>query len=447
MLQKPKTVEKNSRKKSSITTKNDKRITRMSDINDIFDGRIRIYKTTHSGDVWQMRMWISQEKKYIRKSLKTRDKAIAMQMAEDEYIQYTARLKNGEKLFSISADELVHRYLKYVQSLVDEKQISEGRKSNIKTHTKHYLSFVGKSTKIQNIDRKKFQTYRSHRQKEVKDITMTVVVNESISIKQMYRWANNEGLITHYEPDFGKINVQKNEVRRESFTIKDYNNLVEVAGKWYMSVPKNHPTRDEEIYYRRTIRDFIVLMGNYGFRTGELLLVKYGDVIVHDEASDNPSATVTIHAENTKVRKKREVTGKRGDVFIRRKEYSPFNGRDSFVFTHFKRNKVLTKDLLYGYYKELVNLVKKKHPDFDDTKTLYSLRHFWITLHLLIGKVDVYKIARYAGTSLNQIQKHYDNMKDAQVSKEIMSIDFGFTKNDEIELKDGIKDVQMKSKS
>lgn len=76
--------------------------------------------------------------------------------------------------------------------------------------------------------------------------------------------------------------------------------------------------------------------------------------------------------------------------------------------------------MLYDYYKALVGETKKKHPDFDDSKTLYSLRHFWITLQLLIGKVDVYKIARYAGTSLVQIQKHYDNVKDIQVSKKFL---------------------------
>jgi len=57
-------------------------------------------------------------------------------------------------------------------------------------------------------------------------------------------------------------------------------------------------------------------------------------------------------------------------------------------------------------------------------------------LQLLIGKVDVYKIARYAGTSLVQIQKHYDNVKDIQVSKEILAVNFRFGKDHEIELFD-----------
>jgi len=200
----------------------------------------------------------------------------------------------GEKLFSITAEELRTRYLKSVAELVSGNQISVGRESNIKTHIKHYVEFVGKAAKIQNIDKKFFQGYRQFRQSMKQDITMTAVVNETISIKQMYRWAAEEGLISAtYIPNFGRINVRKNEVRRESFSIEDYTRLTTVGGKWYLKVPKDHPNRDEEIYYRRLIQDFVVLMGNFGFRTSELLLLKFSDVEIHD----NDTATVPIRAE------------------------------------------------------------------------------------------------------------------------------------------------------
>jgi hypothetical protein len=109
----------------------------MSDITDIFDGHVRIFKTTHSGDVYQMRMYVQEEKRYIRKSLKTRDKQLALSLAQKEFIFYQAKILNGEKLFSVTANEMRERYLKYVQTLVDEKQISVGRQTNIKTFTKH----------------------------------------------------------------------------------------------------------------------------------------------------------------------------------------------------------------------------------------------------------------------------------------------------------------------
>ncbi len=438
MIQRSETVEPNSLSKKKTIKKSVKKTPRIHDVHDIFDGKIRIYRTTFSGDVYQLRMYISEEKSYVRKSLKTREKTEALRRAEEEYIFYRSRIQNGEKIFSLTSSELREKYLVHIKKLVDENQLSKGRESNIKTFTKHYVEFVGKSEKIQNIDRKKFQDYRSFRQGQRKDITMTVVVNETITINQMYKWGKDQGFLSqNYQCDFGKINVRRDEVRRESYTVKEYKQLVGVSKLWYKKVPDTHPNREEEIYYRKSIRDFIVLMGNYGFRTNELRMLKYKDVLVHNDGT----ATVTIREENTKVRKQREIRGRRGDVFVRRKTYSKFIELDDFVFSHFRQKdmtipEVMTKELLYNYYNSLIKFVKEKHSDFDDKKTLYCLRHFYITIHLLASKVDVYKIARYCGTSLLQIQKHYDNVKDTQISNEILSYSLKFDKNNEVVLED-----------
>jgi integrase len=437
MLHTLRPIELNSRNKKDKNLKTSEKVSRMSEVTDIFDGHVRIFKTTNSGDVYQMRMYVQEEKRYIRKSLKTRDKQLALSLAQKEFIFYQAKILNGEKLFSLTANEMRERYLKYVQTLVDEKQISIGRQTNIKTFTKHYLEFVGKNSKIQNIDKKFFQGYRSFRQKKKSDITMTVVVNESITIKQMYKWCVNEGLIqSGYVPDFGKIKVRKNEVRRIGYSIEEYRQLVDVSKRWYSKVSKEHILKDEEIYYRKTIRDFIVLMGNYGFRTGELRLLKWKDVKVHQDET----STITIHYENTKVRESRTITGRRGDVFIRRKTYSKYVENDDYIFSHYRRNDVITKDVLYDYFQKLVKDVKLKYEDFDTEKTLYGIRHFWISLHLLVGKIDVFKISRLSGTSPNQIYKHYDNVKDEQISKQYLSYNLTFDKNNEIILDDDYKE-------
>jgi integrase len=433
MRQTPKTIASDD-SGVDVKPKRVRKAVRMSDEFDILDGEVRLFHTTHSGDIWQMRMHVPSEQKYVRKSLRTRDKEAAIKLARAEYISVSARIQNGEKIFSISAKELRDQYLVHIESLVKDNQISKGRAGNIKTYTKHYMDFVGSTTKIQNIKESQFQEYRSFRQKKIPGITMTVVINESITIKQMYKWAAGKGMIQPgYLPDFGKIKARKNEVRRESFTVAEYQMLVSVGKNWFKSVPKDHPNREEEIYYRRSIQDFILLMGHYGFRTGELVLVQNKYIKVNEKEM---IASISIPAENTKVRTQREVTGRKADVFLRRRKYVPFKSENDYLFSHFRKSAPITKELLYDYYKALVQEVKKRHPEFDDTKTLYSLRHFWITIQLLIGKVDVYKIARYAGTSLVQIQKHYDNVKDAQVSREILAVDFTFTKDNEVELFD-----------
>ena len=50
-----------------------KSVVRISDAHELFDGRIRIYRTVKSGDVWQFRMYVQSEQRYVRESLRTRE--------------------------------------------------------------------------------------------------------------------------------------------------------------------------------------------------------------------------------------------------------------------------------------------------------------------------------------------------------------------------------------
>ena len=111
---------------------------------DILDKRVKIYRT--ASKVWQMQMWVKEEQKYVRESLHTEDKDIAINKAEERFIFYRAKIQQNEKIFSITLDELRHRYLEHIQKQVDARQLSKCRQTNIKTFTKHCLEFLGKNT-------------------------------------------------------------------------------------------------------------------------------------------------------------------------------------------------------------------------------------------------------------------------------------------------------------
>ena len=381
----------------------------------MFEGRIRVYKT--ASQIWQMQVWISEEQKYVRESLKTADKEVAAKKAEERYIALRAKVQQGERVFSIRASEMREKYLEHIAEQVKNEQISQGRANNIKTYTKHYLAFVGETSQIENIPSKKFREYLSFRREKKSDIQATVVVNESITIKQMYRWAQLEGLLRKtYECDFGTIKKPRDESVRESYTIEEFNQLTMISKNWY----KKKDVRDtEDKYYRRLVHDFIVIMSNGGFRTQEARLLKWKDIKRIYGTGDEVYAEVEIRAENTKVRKSRSFEMRRGDVFKRIKTYSKYTEPDDFVFAAYekkvdkKTGKVksakegMDKTHLYDYFGDLVKEVSKKYKSFDIEKTLYCLRHFWITIRILAG-MNVYDIAKISGTSLTQIQKHYD---------------------------------------
>ena len=244
-------------------------------------------------------------------------------------------------------------------------------------------------------------------------------------------------LFQNYELDFGQFKVDKNESDRVAYEVKDYKKLVTVGMSWYKKVRDTHIKKDEEIYYRRTIRDFVVLMGNYGFRTQELLMIKWDDVTIHTDET----VTIRIKKETSKVKQERKVRGRRSDVFVRRKTYSKFIDSDDFVFSKFNKKEVMTKTLLYDYYNNLLKDVEEKYSDFVG-HDLYSLRHFFITSHLIASKISVYDLAKFCGTSLQQISKTYDNVKLEEISKKMLSYSFKFDRNNNIILDDEIGKIE-----
>jgi len=65
---------------------------------EIFDNKA-VIKQKKFG-VWQFRMWIRSEKKYVEKSPRTKKKIDAVDLVEELYIQLRNELANGKTLFA-----------------------------------------------------------------------------------------------------------------------------------------------------------------------------------------------------------------------------------------------------------------------------------------------------------------------------------------------------------
>lgn len=385
------------------------------DVFEILDGQVKIYRT--NSKIWQYQLWIKEEQKYVRESLQTDDKESAVNKATERFIYYRSRILKNEKVFSITSSELRDDFLIHIQNQVDNQQLSKGRQGNIKTFTKHYLKFVNEKSKIQNIPPKFFRDYLTFRRTSKPDILVSVVINESVTIKQMYRFGVDKGHInSDYCPDFGVMKKPQDEGIRDSFTIDEYGMLINISKNWYKD--KSISDNEEEKYYRRLCNDFILVMANGGFRTQEVRLLKWKDIKKISETDKGVYAEVVVRAENTKIRKSRTLEMRRGDVFQRIKSYSNYTEKDDFVFSVYDKNEVISKRRLYTVFNQLRELVSTIHSDFDNTKSLYSLRHFWITIRILAG-LNVYDIAKISGTSLVQIQKHYDAATSLITSKKM----------------------------
>ena len=89
----------------------------------IFD-EASIYKR---GAYWHFRMWLNNERKYARKSLRTRSKTTAIEKGKEAYLEIFANRKMGKTYFSLTTKEGVNHYLEHRKKDVESGLIVKGR--------------------------------------------------------------------------------------------------------------------------------------------------------------------------------------------------------------------------------------------------------------------------------------------------------------------------------
>jgi hypothetical protein len=156
------------------------------------DNEIPIYDEAliyQRGEYWQMRMWLANEKKYARESLRTRNRDTAEAKAKKRYHELMAQQLAGKTYFSMTAKQGVEEYIKQRTKDTEAELIVKGRLSTIKTHLEHWLKCVGKDIKIKEMERTDCENYFHDRTKSKKKlpVSRSTVMNEQSSINAMMR--------------------------------------------------------------------------------------------------------------------------------------------------------------------------------------------------------------------------------------------------------------------
>ena len=146
------------------------------------DGEIAIFDEAcvyKRGEYWQFRLWLPKENKYARKSLRTRSETTAVERGKAAYLEIYANLQQGKTYFSITTKEGVQQYVDFRKRDVELGHIVSGRLATIATHLQHWLSFIGKDTKLKELERTDCENYFYHRQKSTNsNVKQVTVQNE-----------------------------------------------------------------------------------------------------------------------------------------------------------------------------------------------------------------------------------------------------------------------------
>ena len=398
---------------------------------EIYDEAV-VYKR---GEYWQMRMWLGKEKKYARFSLRTRNRDTAIDKAKKYYHELTAQQLAGKTYFSKTTKQGVEEYLKQRALDVEAELIVKGRYGTIKTHLEHWLDFIGRDTKLKELERTDCENYLHSRTKTKKkiNVSQTTVANEQSTINAMLSWLyrRNETYIEAFDfKPLKRIDRGDEALRRSTFTDEEVIVIKQELEKYITEAKGNV---DEEGNMSKVINGYYLLISIItGLRRGEQLQLKWSDIKwleknVKGQAEDDTYSLVkiTVRAETTKVRKTRHFVVKDWEYFdelfkLLQPRYVKANKEnkkikafgDTFVFSA-NGMSMLTPRAIGYHFDKMVELAEIKDTDTRDLVP-YSFRHYFITDRINRGATPT-QVAETCGTSTAQIEKTYYHTSEAKM--------------------------------
>ncbi len=395
-------------------------------------GNAVIYKRN---EYWHFRMWLTKENKYARESLRTTNKSIAIDRAEKKYHELYVDQQNGKKYFSKTTKQGVEEYLAQRQLDVDAGLIVKGRLSTIRTHLEHWLDFIGRDTKLKELERTHCENYLHSRTKTNKNISVsqTTIANEQSTINALMSWLfkHNETTIDKFDfKPLKRIDRGDEDLRRSSFSDEEIIDIKTELEKYIAEAKKNI---DEEENLTKVITGYYLLISIItGLRRGEQLQLKWSDVDMEErnvkgQAEDETYSLVWIRvrAETTKVRKTRRFVVEDREYFYElrklllsryleaiktREIVKPFI--DTLVFSTNGTSPLTARAISY-HFDKILELADVKNIDKRNLVP-YSFRHYFITDRINKGATPT-QVAETCGTSTVQIEKTYYHTTEAKM--------------------------------
>jgi len=359
-----------------------------SAIHEILGGKVRLYQRKNSR-FWQCSTFLEGKKR--RTSTKTDSLAQAKDFAEDWYLTLRNKRIRGEllseKTFAQAADKFLQEYVVMTDG---ERNADYVRGHKARLHN-HLIPFFGEKG-ISQVNAGLVQDYRMYRLQgdpNYKPPSRSTMHHEIVTLRQVLKTAIRHGWLDAL-PDMSVPYRASNKVsHRGWFSPEEYKRL-------YTATRENIKKAGNS-YHRglaEQLHDKILFMANTGIRPDEANLLEYRDVeIVEDEASGQTILEI-------------EVRGKRGVGYCKSMPSAvrPF---ERLV----KRNEPEPTDRLFPHdhkkqFNRILNELGLKIDRQGNRRTLYSLRHSYISFRLLEG-ADIYQIAKNCRTSVEMIEKHY----------------------------------------
>jgi integrase len=368
---------------------------------------------------WYCR-FVLYRKWYAKATKKTnRDEAIAM--AHRIQLDYQIRAETNtlvdSKRFKVVAEKAIEKMeteLLYGGGKVSYKDyIGALRKYHIPFFDRTYITSIDQEM-IREFDKdriEKFKRIPARSTLQTHNAALMMVFKEAIERKWMIPMQipvlNSEGTSGQ---------------RRASFSKIEYDQAFDAVA----SLEQNSRTEKT-----RQIRELLLSYMEFAVHTGirpgtEMESITWGDINMHRDEHNVVFYVTITKGKTTKYTGTREIVC-RDEIFGCLDDLRDrFPNRKPKDMLFRLADGQTTRELGKAFDKALVEIDLKNSSH--GVRTLYSLRHSYITWQLMTGKVSMEILAKQCGTSVQMIEQHYSHVVPKMFTRELSVVDIAASK-------------------
>ncbi|WP_288389475.1 tyrosine-type recombinase/integrase [uncultured Alteromonas sp.] len=381
------------------------------DIND----ELYIFKQDNS-ERWYARFILTNHKKWLCKSTKKKDKDEAIAMAHRIFLDHQIRHENNTLVQSKRFTDVADRVIEKLEVELEHGGGKRTYKDYIRALENYHIPYFSR-TFITSIDQEaisKFVEWRKGRMN--KPPASSTLLTHNAALNLVFKEAiEQKWMIAAQVP----VLSSKGEAgtRRAAFSEEEYDAVLDEI---YESEQNAHSEKTRQI--RELLYDYCEIAVNTGIRPGtEMENLTWKDIEIKTQGAKAQFFIHVTKGKTTKYTGARKVVCKRDVIgaLIRLRERFPLRTPNQKIFL--LANGEATPQLGKAFEKALQSSGLKDSQR--GPRTLYSLRHTYITWQLLAGtSMDV--IARQCGTSAAMIEQHYSHVKPEMFADALSGVTF-----------------------
>ena len=371
---------------------------------------LAIYRVKAS-PYYRVRVWLPSQKKRVVKTTKATDRVEAIAVAEEFLNTLGTRGILNEVPQSRTFENFANKLLLNEKARGERGDISPRLWKVTKFYLEHKIWGVlrrFKKTDVTTIQTKHYHQYLDWVQEQDSSLKPATLNHISSVFSKVLKLAQKEGTI---EAVPATPRTKRSDNPRSFFRFSPLVDRDEDEYQLLLKTAKQMST--EGVRVRETIitdelYDFILFMVHSFLRPteSEVYALTHRDVAI----ANNPKRLIlTISEGKTGHRVSNTMPGA-VSVYERIKQRNADFSKDDFLFLPSHKNRASAKRIIQRQFNALLrrcNLKNDRHAKA--VHTVYSLRHTAICMRIVLseGQVNIFNLAKNAGTSVDQIERFY----------------------------------------